>query len=228
MLNESFNDQNVPDYFNNCYTIQTSVVTSSSNCLYNQDTLFEIKKKMLNYNDSQVEKTSKVKLYHKSDTPFVIDHKNHLTLPKIQYNYSNNLANKENLDVKLYEKYKKEKLTDCNNNNIFDNHQDHDYDLRHKTTMKRGYCEDNEATFDKTGTKRCKSTLVSVREMQMNSFFQLLENKNIKSFLERDACCLISDKVSILSNIRIIFIIISSNYPSTHWQWFSLILNAQN
>ena len=61
--------------------------------------------------------------------------------------------------------------------------------------MKRGYSEDNEATFDKSETKRCKSGLVGVQEMQMNCFFELLENRNIKKFLQRDACCLVSDKV---------------------------------
>jgi hypothetical protein len=72
---------------------------------------------------------------------------------------------------------------------------DHDYE-RHKK-LKRGYCEDNDVlTTSNSGTKRprCKSI---VTNKEMNCFFELLtDNVIIKEFIERDQCCLISDKVS--------------------------------
>ena len=150
MLNDSFHDQNVPDFF------QQLENNNNYDCLYNQENIYEINK---NKN---------------------IDGKNS------ELN-SNTTSSAIGTEISLDNTLKKDKEQYYDQN-------DNDYEQRQKTTMKRGYCEDNDLIANNAGTKRarCKSV---VTDKEMNQFFQLLEDDIIQEFLHRDRCCLISDKV---------------------------------
>ena len=181
------NDQNVPDYLHLC-SIQAADVNYSSDGLYNQESCHKIKKQPLQDAQTNVNKSNKqfkeasneTKQYCEPiDAPLQTEDKTKL----ISSSQANSIIHKDNL----------EEDSDFKDKNKI-KHDDHDYDLRNKNTMKRGYCEDNESQYLNSGTKRCKPTIVTDREMRY--FFNLLEKDNIQDFLDRDRCCLISDKVN--------------------------------
>ena len=189
------NDQNVPDNLNYC-NIKDSVgnyANESIDCFYN---VVNIKKQALYENHSysnksnNTEKTNELKQCIKPvDTPAAQKEDKTKLISSSQ---ADSIIYKEILE----EASVKKKIInqELDKTNSIKNVDDHVSDLRHKNTMKRDYCEDNESPNLNSGTKRCKPTIVTDKEMRY--FFNLLENENIQDFLDRDKCCLISDKVN--------------------------------
>lgn len=100
-----------------------------------------------------------------------------------------------------------------------------------KESVKQEEDEDGEASSYGMIKKVCSADSGNMRIMRkaMDFFFALLREQNISSFLDRDSCCLISDKVRVYPIFPTLnsFSFTRNICSSTHWRWCSHISSEQ-